>query len=79
MSHKHSLVDLSLSEPAGLFSCAKHFHCHLLAPPPGQPHLATAAFPDQTYGLDLFRNGTLHLSIQTKRSGVKTTLYRHRS
>lgn len=64
MSHKHSLVDLGLSEPAGLFSSAKHFHCHLLAPPAGQPHLTTAAFPDQAHCLDLLRNGALHLSIE---------------
>lgn len=63
MSHEHGLVDLSFSEPAGLFSSAKHFHCHLLAPPVGQPHLTTAAFPNQTHSLDLLCNGTLHLSI----------------
>lgn len=74
MSHKHSLVDLSLSEPAGLFSSAKHFHCHLLTPPSGQPHLTTVAFPDQTHGLDLFCNGTLHLSIGTESDQCKNNI-----
>lgn len=66
MSHKHGLVDLCLSEPAGLFTSAEHFHRHLLPPPAGQPHLTTAAFPNQTHRLDLLGNGTLHLSIATE-------------
>lgn len=66
MSHKHCLVDLSFSEPAGLFTSEEHFDRHLLPSPAGQPHLTTSPFPNHTGHLDLFRYGALHLSKETQ-------------
>lgn len=59
--HEDSLVNLSLSEPAGLLPGEEHLDGHLLSPPAAQPHLAVAPLADLAYHLDLLGNGTLHL------------------
>lgn len=61
MSHQDRLVDLRLSEPAGLLSGEEHFDGHFLSPPATQPHLAVPAFTDLTHHLDLLGDGPLHL------------------
>lgn len=62
VSHQDRLVDLRLSEPAGLLSGEEDFDGHLLAPPASQPHLAVPSLPDLTHHLDLLGDGPLHLS-----------------
>lgn len=61
MSHQHCLVNLGLSEPAGLLSGEEDFDGHLLSPPAAQPHFAIAPFADLTHHLDLLGDGSLHL------------------
>ena len=61
MSHQHRLVDLRLSEPAGLLAGEEHFDGHLLSPPAAQPHLTVAALSDLTHHLDLLGDGPLDL------------------
>ena len=43
MPHEHGLVDLCLSEPAGLLCGEEHLDSDPLSPPPGQPDLSIPA------------------------------------
>ena len=43
MPHEHGLVDLRLSEPAGLLCCEEHLDSDPLPPPPSEPHLSIPA------------------------------------
>lgn len=61
MPHEDGLVNLSLSEPAGLLSGEEHLDGHLLASPAAHPHLPIASLPDLLYHLDLLSYGALHL------------------
>lgn len=61
VSHQDRLIDLSLTEPAGLLAGEEDFDGHLLASPAAQPHLAIATFPNLTNHLDLLGDGPLHL------------------
>lgn len=61
MSHQDSLVDLRLSEPAGLLSGEEHLDGHLLSSPATEPHLAVPTFADLSYHLDLLGDGSLDL------------------
>lgn len=61
MSHQDCLVNLRLSEPAGLFSREEHLHSYLLSSPAAKPHLAVPPFTDLTHHLDLLGDGSLHL------------------
>ena len=61
MPHENRLVDLRLSEPAGLLAGEEDFDGHLLPPPAAEPHLAVAALPDLTHHLDLLSDGALDL------------------
>ncbi len=63
MPHEHRLVNLSLSEPASLFTGKEHFHCNLFSSPATKPHFSIAPLPDLTYHLNLFGNGALYLWI----------------
>lgn len=70
MSHQHRLVDLRLSEPAGLLSGEEHLDGHLLPPPAAQPHLAVPPLPDLTHHLDLLSDGPLNLSRRDRKTFV---------
>lgn len=61
VSHQDCLIDLRLTEPAGLLAGEENFDGHLLASPAAQPHLAVATFSDLTNHLDLLGDGPLHL------------------
>ena len=61
MSHENRLVDLGLSEPAGLLSGEEDLDGHLLPTPAAQPHLPVAALANQTHRLDLLGYGALDL------------------
>lgn len=61
MSHQHCLVDLRLSEPAGLLTGEEDLDGHLLATPAAQPHLAVGPLPDLTHHLDLLGDSPLDL------------------
>lgn len=61
VSHQDRLVNLRLSEPAGLFSGEEHLDSDLLASPAAQPHLAVTALTNLTHHLNLLGDGSLHL------------------
>lgn len=64
VSHEHSLVNLGLSEPTGLFTGKEHFHRHLFSSPATEPHFSIPPFSDLTYHLNLFSDGALDLWIE---------------
>lgn len=68
VSHQDRLVDLRLSEPAGLFSREEHLDGDLLASPAAQPHLAVTPLPNLTYHLNLLGDGSLHLRVRRRTS-----------
>lgn len=59
--HQHGLVDLCLSEPAGLLGGEEHLHSYLLATPPSHPHLPVATFSDLFHHLNLLSDSPLNL------------------
>lgn len=62
VSHEDSLVDLCLSEPAGLLGGEEHFDSHSLSSPATHPHLPVAALTYLLHHLNLLGYGALHLS-----------------
>ncbi len=75
MPHEHRLVNLSLSEPASLFTGKEHFHCNLFSSPATKPHFSIPPLPDLTYHLNLFGNGALDLWIDIGQLHNWTTKY----
>ena len=61
VSHEDSLVNLSLSEPAGLFGGEEDFDGHPLSSPLAHPHLSVAALSNLLNHLNLLGYGALHL------------------
>lgn len=61
VSHQDRLVDLCLSEPAGLLTGEEHLDGYFLPSPAAQPHLAVPPLPDLTHHLDLLGDGSLNL------------------
>lgn len=61
MPHEDGLVNLCLSEPAGLLSGEEHLDSHPLTSPAAHPHLPVASLSDLFHHLDLLSYGALHL------------------
>lgn len=64
VSHEHSLVNLGLSEPTGLFTGKENFNRHLFSSPATEPHFSIPPLSDLTYHLNLFSDGALDLWIE---------------
>lgn len=73
MPHEDSLVNLSLSKPAGLLGGEEHLDGHPLASPAAHPHLPVASLSDLLHHLYLLSDGALHL--QSRETGSLTESY----